>query len=300
MHEVLIIGAGPAGLGAAVTLASEGRQVLLLERSHRPGGQAGTSSLIENFPPFSGGFSGKFFGQEAAEQARKFGADIHYETEVVDLLATQSGAYQVRTNRGVLYARSVILAVGMSHRWLQVPGEQLPQIHHGMNLEALETCGNKRVLLIGGGNSAGQAASYYLDRGAEVSLVVRHPLAETMSDYLVRRLDGRVQVIQGEVRRFERDRVTQTVTVVLSTGHLSFLDCIHLFIGQRPATDWLPGHLVRLDREGFIQTGSDLVIRPGLFAIGDSVAGSVKRVACAVGCGNEVVPVVHRYLDRRA
>lgn len=297
MYDVIIVGAGPSGLAAAIALASEGRSVVILERKQTAGGQAGTSALIENYPPFSEGFGGQHFTEQACAQCHKFGVELYLDTEVVALIP-EEGFFRVLTSRRGHTAKAVILATGLNSRMLGVPGEDLTGIHHGMNINAQECVGGERVVLVGGGNAAGQAALYYLKGGAIVTLVVRHPLEATMSDYLVKRLKGKVGVIQGQVTKFRnsRTRIPGLVVVINYTWGIN-ADCVHIFVGQQPTTDWLDGLVIR-DEKGYIWTDDNYeTLCPGLFAVGDVVQGSVKRVACAVGAGNEVVPSVHKYLD---
>ena len=190
MHtDVLIIGAGPAGLAAAITLASEGKSVIVLEKNKQAGGQAGTTSLIENYPPFPSGVSGADLTQAACSQCEKFGVEIEYGAGAEFIYPYPGQSYRVITSAGKEYwTRSVLLATGLQNRWLGVPGEDLPHVHHGMKVDALDEHCNRAVVLVGGGNSAGQAAVYYLERGADVYLMIRRPLVETMSDYLIKRI----------------------------------------------------------------------------------------------------------------
>jgi thioredoxin reductase (NADPH) len=295
--EVIIIGAGPAGLAAAITLASEGRSVILIEKNSQAGGQAGTSSMIENYPPFPNGFSGAQFTTPACEQCRKFGVRIEYNTEVKSIIPGCD--FTLYTNRGQFHARAVLLALGLQNRWLGVPGEDHPRVFHGMNTNAIDYILDSHVVLVGGGNSVGQAALFYLDQGAHVKIIARRPLRETMSDYLVKRIQDRITLHIGNVKRFTSRR-NGLLEVMVNGIYIMDVHCVHIFIGQQPATGWI-APLVRTDRNGYIVTDrKHQTSRPGIFAIGDVTSESVKRVACAVGHGNECVPAIHTYLDELA
>lgn len=292
--EVLVVGGGPAGLAASLTLASEGRSVILLEKQDQAGGQAGTSALIENVPPFADGFSGSHFTDACCRQCQKFGVQIECGTEVRAIIPNCS-AYTVLTNNGPYHGRAVLLALGLQHRSLGVPGEDLPGIHYGMRMNAVECPSDARVVLIGGGNSVGQAALYYLGEGSRVAVVARRPIEETMSAYLVKRIKPWIDVIQSEVTAFES--TCGVLLVRLKHPPLVNVTCVHIFVGQEPRTEWLTG-LVKMDEHGYILTDNEhSTSHRGLFAVGDVVRDSVRRVACAIGYGNEVVPAIHRYLD---
>jgi thioredoxin reductase (NADPH) len=297
--DVIVVGAGPAGLSSSITLASEGRSVILLEKSSKAGGQAGTSSLIENVPPFAAGFSGKHFADESCKQCEKFGVDIHSNTEAIGIVPA-CGAYTVLTSRGRYQCRAVLLALGLHNRWLGVPGEALPHVYHGMDMEALDDACNRHVVLVGGGNSVGQAALSYLGRGAQVTIIARRSLQETMSQYLVNRIRSRVVIEYGEVQGFRQRQDKLVARVVSPSSNIEVwdIDCVHIFIGQEPSTDWLP-RLVARDEKGFILTGKRYETSlPGVFAIGDVTHDAVRRVACAIGDGNRVVPQIHEFLGQ--
>ena len=293
--DVLVVGAGPAGLSSAINLASEGRSVILLEKRARAGGQAGTSALIENFLGHSAGFSGSHLAEQSHEQCCKFGVEIVYNVDIQTIVSTCSG-YVVQSHPPELYiGRTVLLALGLSSRWLGVPGEDHPLIHHGMKMDALECPEGAHVVLVGGGNAAGQAALYYLDQGATVSIFTNRPIKQTMSAYLIERLHGRVPVFEGNAQGFVPS--AGGVVVWVGGGPASEAQCVHILIGQEPRTDWL-GKLIERDEKGYIVTDNQhKTSRPGVFAVGDVVSDAVRRVACAVGYGAEVVPTIHAYLE---
>jgi thioredoxin reductase (NADPH) len=298
--DVLIVGAGPSGLSAGITLASEGKSVIILEKSDRAGGQIGTTSWVENYPGSAEGFSGKRWTEEATRQCAKFGADIHYNTEVQEVCEA-GGDYILCTSEGLYHAPVVLLALGLHNKRLGVPGEDLPQVHHGMNVDALQCVGGEHVVLVGGGNSAGQAAAYYLDQGAKVTFVIRRPLYETMSDYLLQRLVAKVAHYRGSVERFEYDGYG-VVAVVVDVGEYKVAlpaHCAHIFTGLAPSTDWLRG-FVMLDGRGYIKTDRNHQTgRDGVYAVGDVESGSPGRLTCAVGDANRAVKSIHRYLTGR-
>lgn len=301
VYDVAVIGGGPAGLASAVTLASEGRSVVLLERSQKLGGQAGTTSAIENYLSHEL-ISGPDFANLSCAHCIKFGVKIEYGAAVkAILLAPSQDYYIINTQATSFTARAIILATGLTQKKLGIPGDDLPNVHYGMRQDVFNgDCLGRKVVLVGGGNSAGQAAVYYLDRGADVVLVVRRPLEETMSRYLVDYVKDRggTEVYADDVTAIKQNESLGTMSVYLHRGFtLYYIDCVHIFIGQEPSTEWL-GWVVAVDDAGYIQTDSQHRTNArGIFAVGDVESGSVKRVACAVGRGNEVVPAVHKYLD---
>lgn len=304
--DLLIVGAGPAGLAAAVYGASEGLDVLLVEE-FALGGQAGSSSRIENYLGFPHGVSGSALTHAATLQAVKFGARIAAPRSVT-ALARVGEAFRVRVDDETdLIARSVVIATGVQYRVLDVPGvadfEGRGVYHAATELEA-RGCLGRSVVVVGGANSAGQAALFLARHAEHVHLLVRRDdLAETMSSYLVRRLLG-------------HERITvHTRSQLVSahgTGHLDAVTWrddragrerripasgLFIMIGAVPHSEWLRNAGVELDARGFVQTrGSHATVVPGLFAVGDIRAGSVKRVASAVGEGSAVVAEVHAHL----
>lgn len=308
--EVLIVGAGPAGLQAAVGLASEGRSVILLECRSVAGGQAGTTSAIENLLPFPDGLSGADLAAASCIQCQKFGVQIEYNCEVTGILPT-CDSYILDTSRGYFHGRVVVLAMGLANKPLDVPGADLPGVHLGMNMnafaraqadgtEALDEVEGKRVAIIGGGNSAGQAAWHYLQHGAHVTLVVRRDVRKTMSSYLVNRIaldkEMGAEVIEGAVRAFEQQG--SDLDINLTNGYTINAHCVHVFIGLVPSSGWMKG-FIQLDSEGYVITDPAYrTNRPGVYAIGDVTHDAVRRVGSAVGDGNRVIPQIHKHLDR--
>jgi thioredoxin reductase (NADPH) len=305
--DLVVVGAGPAGLAAAVYGASEGLETLVIE-STALGGQAGTSRRIENYLGFPAGITGSELTGRAVTQARKFNARTAspYRAESLDRL---NGGYVVRLEEGHdIVARSVILATGAQYRRLPVDGladyEGLSVFYAAGPPEA-HLCGASRVAVVGGGNSAGQAAVWLARGGALVTLLHRRAdLRETMSDYLVRELERYGVAVRGgsEIAALHgADGRLDAVT--LESGERLPFSFLFLFLGALPCTEWL-GDVVARDDKGFILTGaaagSDLLLEtslPGVFAAGDVRSGSTKRCATAVGEGAMAVQFVH---SRRA
>ncbi|WNM32315.1 FAD-dependent oxidoreductase [Streptomyces sp. Li-HN-5-11] len=325
-YDLVVVGGGPAGLGAAVYGASEGLRTVLVERS-ATGGQAGQSSRIENYLGFPDGVSGAQLTDRARRQAAKFGAEILTAREVTGL-EVNGAARTVRFSDGsAVAAHSVILATGVSYRQLQAPGAgDLTGcgVFYGSALTEAPSCQGHDVYIVGGANSAGQAAMY-LSRGAKsVTLLVRGPsLSASMSYYLIQQIEQapNISVRTGTVvdaahgtGRLERLTLRDT-----KTGETEDVDAqwMFVFIGAAPLTDWLDGTVLR-DERGFILAGPDLTADgrppggweldrppyhletnvPGVFVAGDARAESAKRVASAVGEGAMAVMLVHRYLEQ--
>jgi thioredoxin reductase (NADPH) len=301
--DLLVVGGGPAGLGAAVYGASEGLQTLVVE-STALGGQAGSSRRIENYLGFPAGISGAELTSRAVTQARKFEAMPATPYRAVSL-EPGNGHHIVRLEEGqVIAARSVILATGAQYRRLPVEGlaeyEGLSVFYAAGPPEA-QLCGASRVSVVGGGNSAGQAAVWLARGGALVTLLHRRAeLRETMSDYLVRDLDrygvavrdsSEIGTLHGEDGSLE--------AVTLKSGERLPLSFLFLFLGALPCTEWL-GDAVARDEDGFVLTGAaaggNYLLEtsvPGVFAAGDVRSGSTKRCAAAVGEGSMAVQLVH-------
>ncbi|MFI9116054.1 FAD-dependent oxidoreductase [Streptomyces venezuelae] len=325
-YDLVVIGGGPAGLGAAVYGASEGLRTVLVERS-ATGGQAGQSSRIENYLGFPDGVSGAQLTERARRQATRFGAEILTAREVTGL-EVNGAARVVRFSDGSeVAAHSVILATGVSYRQLLAPGcEDLTGrgVYYGSSLTEASSCEDQDVYIVGGANSAGQAA-VFLARGAKsVTLLVRgESLAASMSYYLIQQIEEAPNitvrprtVVESAHGEEHLERLTLRDAV---TGATEDVDAqwMFVFIGAAPLTDWLGGAVLR-DEHGFILAGPDLTPDgrppaewdldrppyhletsiPGVFVAGDARAQSAKRVASAVGEGAMAVMLVHRYLEQ--
>ena len=316
VYDVAIVGAGPSGLAAAVYAGSEGLSALVLDcRSF--GGQAGASSRIENYLGFPTGISGMALMARAYNQAQKFGVEMAIPDEAVSLPPSAPGQPFTLNLGGdqQARARSVVIATGARYRRLDIAGLsdfESGCVHYWASPLEGRLCAGQEVVLVGGGNSAGQAVVYLAGQVRKVWLLTRRPLEATMSRYLIDRIRAQpnVEVVTpAEIRGLQgQDGILQNVTwrdvrtgaeTVRPIGHL------FLFIGADPNTDWLAGSGVTVDSKGFIPTGLDLdgrapqpmqTNRPGVFAIGDVRAGSVKRVAAGVGEGAQVVAALHAYL----
>ena len=317
LFDVAIVGTGPAGLATAVYAASEGLDVLALDcRSF--GGQAGASARIENYLGFPTGISGMALMGRAYSQAQKFGVDMAIPDEAISLKCGNDPCWLILANGEKVQARSVVIATGARYRRLEV--DRLHEfegisVHYWASPLEADLCEDCEVALVGGGNSAGQATVYLASRARRVTMVARRPLNRTMSQYLVDRIESlpNVEVVVGaEVGSLEgqegkldalilRDRSSNAEIRRLATHLFSF-------IGADPNTDWLDGTGLKLDSRGFLLTGSEAgddhyplgTSRRGIFAVGDVRAGSVKRVAAAVGDGAQVVASIHLYLANMA
>ena len=325
MRDVVVIGAGPAGLAAAVYAASEGLKVLVLETT-AAGGQAGSSSKIENYLGFPTGISGGALAGRAMTQAQKFGAEVAVASSAVRL-GCEARPYTVELSDGrVVRARTIVIATGAEYRQLAL--DNLASFvgagvyYAATHIEA-QVCRGEEVVVVGGGNSAGQAAVFLATDCQHVNIVVRGAgLAETMSRYLINRIQESRAIelhTHTEIAALEGDGRLERVTWRCATsGEVVTEDIRHLFLmtGAVPNTGWLDGCLA-LDEKGFIRTGTDLRAEdlaasawplarpphlletslPGIFAVGDVRAGSMKRVAAAVGEGSACVQLVHRALQ---
>jgi thioredoxin reductase (NADPH) len=309
--DLLVVGSGPAGLSAAVYGASEGLETVVLDGT-AAGGQAGTTSRIENYLGFPSGISGAELAERAVLQARKFGAHFAVPAEATSIRADDE-SYTVQLDDGTsITATSVVLATGARYRRLPIPRldyfEQMSVYYAASQAEA-QFCAGDPVAIVGGGNSAGQAAVFLSRYAEQVTLVVReHDLGEYMSRYLidqVRRIPN-VRILLGtEMRELLGDQALEAITIEdRQTGERRTLPAraLFIFIGMTPCTGWL-GDLVELDEHGFVRTGQDASLaggtsegsgwrrsvletsRPGIYAVGDVRSGSAKRVASAVGEG---------------
>jgi thioredoxin reductase (NADPH) len=314
VHDVAVVGAGPAGLAAAVYAASEGLETVVIE-GLAPGGQAGTSSKIENYLGFPTGISGQALAARAWTQAQKFGAKLAVSRRVTGLDCGER-PYRVRLEDGrSVQARAVIVATGARYRKLDLPNYddfEGAGIHYAATALEAQLCKSEEVAIVGGGNSAGQAAMFLSAHAGHVHILVRgEGLAATMSDYLVQRIDRSETITlhpYTEITRLEGEGSLSHVTWAnRQTGEEERKAIRNLFvmIGAEPNTDWLHGCLA-LDDKGFVVTGRDeedralpspfATTRPGVFAVGDVRSGSVKRVASGVGEGAVVVAAVHQFL----
>jgi thioredoxin reductase (NADPH) len=318
VYDVAIVGAGPAGLAAAVYATSEGLSVLVLDR-HAFGGQAGASARIENYMGFPTGISGMALMARAYNQAQKFGTEMAIPDEVVSLQrgpAGDGGRFLLGlANDERVSARAVVIASGARYQRLEIEnlGDfESTSVHYWASPIEGRLCAGQEVALVGAGNSAGQAVVYLASQVAKVWLLMRGPSLEaSMSRYLIDRIGGlpNVEVLpQTVVSALEgQDGVLEAVRWRhLPSGAETRRTIRHvfLFIGAKPQTDWLARADIALDDKGFVRTGPDAgagrrpleTSRPGVFAIGDIRSGSVKRVAAAVGEGAQVVATLHAYL----
>jgi thioredoxin reductase (NADPH) len=325
-YDLVVIGGGPAGLGAAVYGASEGLRTVLVERT-ATGGQAGQSSRIENYLGFPNGVSGAQLTERARLQAGKFGAEVLTAREVTGLEVNGSGRTVRFSDGTAIGAHTVILATGVSYRQLTAPGvTELTGcgVYYGAALTEAANCKGQDVYIVGGANSAGQAAVHLAKHARSVTLLVRGPsLERSMSHYLIQQIDAIPQISVRTCAEIiaahgnghlESLTLRDTATGVTQTADAQWL---FVFIGAAPLTDWLDGVVVR-DERGFVVAGPDLASSgqrppgwdldrppyhletsvPGVFVAGDARAESAKRVASAVGEGAMAVLLVHRYLEK--
>jgi thioredoxin reductase (NADPH) len=314
VYDVAVVGAGPAGLAAAVYAGSEGLCTTVIE-GMAPGGQAGASSRIENYLGFPAGISGQQLAGRAQLQALKFGVQFAISREVIAI--EQAEGFHKLTLHGNIRvcARSVVVATGAQYRKLDVDNYlkfENRGIYYAATAMESASCRDQEVIVVGGGNSAGQA-SLFLSTGAKHvhHIVRRSSFTETMSQYLISRIENSSRITihaDSEIVAFDGDPLLERVTWAnLKTGERTTkeISTVFVMIGAEPNTGWLYG-AVRLDSKGFILTGSPdgfentpyATSTPGIFAVGDARADSVKRVASAVGEGSVVISYIHRYLAR--
>jgi thioredoxin reductase (NADPH) len=324
-YDLIVIGGGPAGLGAAVYGASEGIRTMLVERE-AVGGQAGQSSKIENYLGFPSGIAGGDLARRAATQARRFGAEMLLTSDVASLEVCGSARVVRLADGSQLSAHSALLTTGVAYRRLRVPGVDDftgRGVYYGATSTEAQSCWDQDVYIVGGANSAGQAAVFFARKARDVTLVVRGPdLERSMSQYLIQQIEQLPNV---------RVRTNSEITGASGSDHLERLriadrqagteeevstSWLFVFIGAAPGTEWLGKEIMR-DENGFVLTGPDLLVDgqlppdwpldrqpyfletsvPGIFAAGDVRGQSVKRVASAVGEGAMAVTLVHRYLE---
>jgi thioredoxin reductase (NADPH) len=324
-YDLIVVGAGPAGLGAAVYGASEGLRTVLVER-RATGGQAGQSSRIENYLGFPDGVSGSQLTERARRQALKFGAELLTTREVVALENVGATRVVRFSDDTRIAAHSVVLATGVSYRILDVPGcTELTGrgVYYGSAATEAASCAGEEVYIVGGANSAGQAAMHFARHARRLHMLIRSAdLRRSMSQYLIDQIQSMPNIEVHpftEVCRSEGEEHLERLTLLdVQTGQTRTVDTswLFIFIGAEPRTDWLDGVVSRDDR-GFVVTGPDLMAGgrrppgwilprdpyhlessvPGVFAAGDVRADSVKRVASAVGEGAMAITLVHRYLE---
>jgi len=316
-YDLVIVGGGPAGLAAAVYGASEGLRTVLVERE-APGGQAGQSSRIENYLGFPRGLQGSELAQRATDQARRLGAELVTVQGATAVRAEGSGRFVELSGGGTLSANTVLVASGVSYRHHDAPGFRDltgAGVYYGAAMTEARACADQHVVIIGGANSAGQAAVYFAGYAQLVTMLVRSTLEKSMSHYLIEQIRGlpNIDVRTGATATAAHgvDDHLARLTVSGPDGEETLdVDACFVFIGATPRTDWLDGVVAR-DERGFILAGPDAKVAgwplkrdpfvlettvPGIFVAGDVRARSIKRVASAVGEGSMAVSLIHQYL----
>jgi thioredoxin reductase (NADPH) len=312
VYDVAVVGAGPAGLAAAVSAASEGLSTIVIE-ANAPGGQAGSSSRIENYLGFPLGISGQELSGRAQVQAQKFGARLAVARVATSILCGRPFRITLDDNEEVV-AHSIVVATGARYRRLDIPDMARFEgrgVHYAATSIEGRLCIGVDIVVVGGGNAAGQAALFLAGKANHVEMLVREEgLAGTMSDYLIRRIQESPRITlhtQTQVTSLHGETYLQAVGCCTGGGPETIHPTSNLFlmIGAVPNTDWLKG-CVALDSDGFVETGHCADVRlaaspyatsvPGIFAVGDVRAGSVKRVASSVGEGSVVVHSIHGWL----
>jgi thioredoxin reductase (NADPH) len=324
VYDLVIVGAGPAGLAAAVYGASEGLRTLMLDR-HAPGGQAGSSSRIENYLGFPSGVSGSELTRRALMQAQRLGAEFLAPLEVTGISIDAGYKRLMLADGRELVTRAMLAATGMSYREHPAPGVAEftgAGVYYGAATTEAPAVTGRHVLVVGGGNSAGQAAMYLARHAQEVQIVIRRDsLRESMSQYLIDQVANTPNIRltpQTEIERVEGNGRVERVTLTAlrdGTSRVEHADALFVFIGARPRSDWLPPEVLR-NTSGFVLTGRDMMAAdgytriwkerreplpletsvPGVFAAGDIRASAMNRVASAVGEGSMVVRLAHEYL----
>jgi thioredoxin reductase (NADPH) len=324
VYDLVVVGSGPAGLAAAVYGASEGLRTLMLDR-YAPGGQAGSSSKIENYLGFPAGVSGSELTRRALAQAQRLGAEFLVPLEVTALSVDGGYKHLALADGRELITKTMLVATGMSYREHPAPGvaeHAGAGVYYGAATTEAPAFAGRRVAIVGGGNSAGQAAMHLARYASDVQIVIRRPdLEATMSRYLIDQI-GKTKNIRlrplSELASVEGEGRVERVTlrsVVDGSCRTEETDAVFVFIGTRPRTEWLPATVLR-DAKGFVLTGRDVLVAegyaktwkerreplpletsvPGVFAAGDVRAGAMNRVASAVGEGSMVVRLAHDYL----
>ena len=324
-YDTIVVGAGPAGLAAAVYGASEGLSTLIIERQ-APGGQAGSSSRIENYLGFPVGLSGGDLARRAVTQAKRFGVEILSPQEVTGVRVKEPYRIVKLADGSELSCHALIIAIGVSYRQLDVPGiKQLygAGVYYGAAKTEAVSCQGEEVFIVGGANSAGQAAMFFSQHAKQVTMLVRgNSLAKTMSKYLIDQIEETENIsVQLRSSVIEVKGKTSLEAISIANGDTGVVETVpanslFIFIGAVPRTEWLEGFVER-DERGYILTGSYLnrngqsqrrsrlerepflleTSVPGVFAVGDVRHNSVKRVASAVGEGSIAIQFVHQYLN---
>ena len=326
VYDVVIVGAGPAGLAAGVYGGSEGLKTLLVER-RAPGGQAGTSSRIENYLGFPKGLSGAELSHRAITQVQRFGVEF-LNPQSVKSIETKENYKDIYLQDGsILHTKSVVITTGVDYR--KLPAKNADKftgagVYYGAAMTEAKACQEQHIFIVGGGNSAGQGAVYLSNYAKKVTILIRKPnLTSSMSAYLIDQIDAieniEVRGYHQVVEALGEDHLEKLVIENLQDGTQSTMDAgaLFIFIGAKPATDWINNTIIR-DQKGFIVTGQDLkkypdykklwkldrepylleTCEPGIFAAGDVRSGSMNRVASAVGEGAMAIKFVHEHLAR--
>ncbi|WP_317128427.1 NAD(P)/FAD-dependent oxidoreductase [Hymenobacter radiodurans] len=323
LYDVVVIGAGPSGLASAVYGASEGLKTLVIERG-APGGQAGSSSRIENYLGFPTGLSGAELAHRAWAQAVRLGAELVGPQEVTNLCLQDEYKVLTLADGSEVRTRALVLATGVSYRTLDVPGEHHLSgagVYYGAARTEARSCDQQDVYIVGGGNSAGQAAMYLATYARRVFILIRgESLAASMSAYLIEQI-GQTDNIEilpfAQVKEVRgQDHLEEVIIVNRGQEEVRPARAMFVFIGAKPSTEWVQDILL-CDKRGFLLTGRDLVSDsrfaalwkrnrepylletcvPGIFAAGDNRVGAMARVASAVGEGSMAIKFVHEYLD---
>jgi thioredoxin reductase (NADPH) len=325
LYDVVIIGGGPSGLAAAVYGGSEGLRTLLIEK-RAPGGQAGSSSRIENYLGFPSGLSGQELTHRAVTQAKRFGVEILSPRTVTSIKMKDQYKILTLDNNSEIKTKSVIISTGVNYR--KLPGEGIENftgagIYYGSSMSEAQSCREKELYIVGGGNSAGQAAVYLSNYAEKVTILIRKDdLTSSMSRYLIDQIEGIENITVLGKREIQKacgdnGHLTTLVLENVDSGETEEVkaDALFIFIGSKPYTDWVPEDIIRNDK-GFLETGKELYLHdgfkkiwkekrepflletcvPGIFASGDVRAGAMNRVASAVGEGSMAIKFVHEYL----